>query len=80
MLILSVGHPNAGRVLCAFEAAQMQRSTRAFVFSTVEPHRVARKAAGLRQTKKTTALTQRGLSGAVEDNEPGRQWGGQRRE
>jgi hypothetical protein len=80
MLILCVGHPNARRVVCAFEAAQMQRSTRAFVFSAVELRRMARKAAGLRQTEKTIALTQRGLSGAVENHEPGRQWGGQRRE
>jgi hypothetical protein len=50
MLILSVGHPNAGRVLGAFEAAQMQRSTRAFVFSAIEPHRAARKAGDFRQT------------------------------
>jgi hypothetical protein len=56
----NVGHPNAGRVLGAFEAAQMQRSARAFVFSAIAPHRVAQKAAGFRQTEKSTALTQRG--------------------
>jgi hypothetical protein len=80
MLILSVGHPNVGRVVCAFEAAQMQRSTRDFVFSELELQRMARRAAGLRQTEQSTALTQRGLSVAMEDHEPGRQWGGQRRE
>jgi len=78
MHILSVGHPNAGRVVCAFEAARMQRSARAFVFSTLELQRKARKATGLRQTEKNTALTQRGVSVASEDHEPGRRWGGQR--
>jgi hypothetical protein len=70
MLILCVGHPNAGRVLGAFEAAQMQRSTRAFVVSIVETHRVARKAAGLRQTQNPTALTQRGLQGQWRTTNP----------
>jgi hypothetical protein len=39
----------------------MQRSTRAFVFSAAELLRVARKAAALRQTEETAALTQQGL-------------------
>jgi hypothetical protein len=72
MLILSVGHPNAGRVLCAFEAAQMQRSTRAFVLSAIELHRVACKAGDLRRPEQAAAITQRGLCAAVEDHEPGR--------
>jgi hypothetical protein len=61
MLILSVGHPNAGRVLGAFDAAQMQRSTSAFAFSAVELHRVACKAGDLRKREQAGAITQRGL-------------------
>jgi hypothetical protein len=61
MLIFSVGHPNAGRARGAFEAAQMQRTTRAFVCSAFEAHHVACKAGGLRQTERTAALTQQGL-------------------
>jgi hypothetical protein len=61
MLILSVGHPNTGRVLGAFKAAQMHRSERALVFSAVELHHVACKAGGLRQTERTAALTPQGV-------------------
>jgi hypothetical protein len=61
MLVLCVGHPNAGRVVCAFQAAQMQRSTRAFVLWAFELHRVACKAGDLRTPEQTAAITQRGL-------------------
>jgi hypothetical protein len=70
MLILSVGYPNAGQVLGAFEAAQVQCSTRAFVFSTVEPHRMGRKASGHWQTKKATALTSDAFQGLWSTTSP----------
>jgi hypothetical protein len=61
MLILCVGHPNASRVVCAFQAAQLQRSTRAFVLWAFELHRVACKAGDLRTPEQAAAITQRGL-------------------
>jgi len=35
---------------------------------------------GVREAAKTDTITQRGLLAVVVNNEPGRQWGGQRRE